>query len=278
MCGPAGTLAPLAATVVVVVESLMGFLDLLGGLRESLRLPRRRPAPVPVPPHQLPTIPAVIAALREIDGDLDHGDGVWQFNRMYLQVTELVGQRLREGYFDNHAFMERLDIVFAHLYLDTVEADAEGRHIAECWEPVFASRSVPLAPIQFAVAGMNAHINHDLAVATVATCEQLGLSPSSRGVRADYDKVTSLLAEVHEQVRQSFLDGVVLVVDQELTPLLTLVGSWSIGRAREAAWVNAEVLWRLRDTRILREEFRVSLCRAVGLAGRTLLVQVAEPV
>lgn len=125
---------------------------------------------------------------------------------------------------------------------------------------------------------MNAHINHDLGVAVVATCRQLGLSPDSRGVRSDYQKVTQLLAQVHEQVRQSFLDGVVLSVDRELSPLLTLMGSWSIDRAREAAWVNSEVLWELRDSPVLRESFRLSLCRAVGLAGRTLLVQVAEPV
>ncbi|MCK0113190.1 DUF5995 family protein [Ornithinimicrobium sp. F0845] len=256
----------------------MGFLDLLDRLRGAVGLPPRRPATTPVPPHQLPSVPAVVSALRDLSDELDHGDGVWQFNRMYLQVTELVEQRLNEGYFENDRFMERLDIVFAHLYLDTVQADAEGRAIPDCWEPVFASRSVPLAPIQFAIAGMNAHINHDLAVAVITTCEQLGLSPSSRGVRADYQKVTSLLAEVHEEVRQSFLDGLVLAVDQELTPLLTLVGSWSIGRARDAAWVNSEVLWHLRDTPLLREEFRASLCRAVGLAGRTLLVQVAEPV
>lgn len=256
----------------------MGFLDFLDTVRDVLRLPGRRRKPVAAPPHQLPTVPAVIAALREVGEDLDHGDGVWQFNRMYLQVTKLVGLRLTQDYFEDRRFMERLDIVFAHLYLDAVRADREGRKVPACWEPVFASRSAPLAPIQFAVAGMNAHINHDLAVAVVTACEQLGLSPDSRTVRADYDKVTTLLAEVHEQVRQSFLEGAVLAVDQELSPLLTLMGAWSIGRARDAAWVNSEVLWQLRDTPMLQEEFRGSLCRAVGLAGRTLLVQVAEPV
>lgn len=256
----------------------MGFRDLLDSLRSVLRLPRRRRPTAPVPPHQLPTVAAVVAELRRVDDDLDRGDGVWQFNRMYLQVTELVAARLTDGYFEDRAFMERLDIVFAHLYLDAVRADREGRAVPDCWEPVFASRSRPLAPIQFAVAGMNAHINHDLAVAVVTACEQLGLSPANRAVRSDYQKVTALLAEVHEQVRQSFVDGLVLAVDRELSPLLTLIGSWSIGRAREAAWVNCEVLWQLRETPVLREEFRVSLGRAVGLAGRTLLVQVAEPV
>ena len=43
----------------------MGFLDFLDTLRGALRLPPGRHATVPVPPHQLPTVPAVIAALRE---------------------------------------------------------------------------------------------------------------------------------------------------------------------------------------------------------------------
>lgn len=255
----------------------MGLRDLLGDLGSLLRLPGHRGAGVPVPPHQLPTVPAVVAALRDIGAELDQGDGVGQFNRMYLQVTEEVAARLGEGYFTDERFMERLDIVFAHLYLDTVRADTQGLPLPQCWEPVFASRIAPLAPIQFAIAGMNAHINHDLPVAVVTTCRQLGLDPGSRGVRRDYDKITQLLAQVHEQVRQSFLDGVVLAVDRELTPLLTLVGSWSVGRARDAAWINSEVVWQLRRTPGLEEEFRLNLCRSVGLAGRGLLVPVAAP-
>jgi hypothetical protein len=137
---------------------------------------------------------------------------------------------------------------------------------------------VPLAPIQFALSGMNAHINHDLPVAVLTTCRQLALDPESQAVREDFVKVNQLLAEVHERVRQSFLDGVVLAVDRELTPLLTLVGSWSVSRARDAAWVNSLVMWHLRHGPQLQEEFRTSLCRAVGLTSRTLLVQVAEPV
>lgn len=258
----------------------MGIFDLLDRVTTTVRsalppLPQRRTTP---PAHQLPDVPAVVAALRRIDRELDRRDGVWHFNQMYLRVTELVGERLGEGYFADDEFLERLDIVFAHLYLDAIQDDRQGRPVAQCWEPVFASRGMPLAPIQFAVAGMNAHINHDLAVAVVRTCEQLGRNPRSRGVKADYDKISALLAEVHEQVRQSFIKGMLLDVDREMSPLLNLVGSWSIGRARDAAWVNAKVLWRLRHSTQLQEEFRVNLCRTVGLAGRTLLVQVAEPV
>ncbi|WP_134774199.1 DUF5995 family protein [Ornithinimicrobium flavum] len=265
----------------------MGLRDLLDTVRATLRLPSLPPLPLlpgrmrreePVPAGQLPDVASVVAALRALDTELDRGDGVWHFNRMYLQVTELVEQRLHEGYFADDRFMERLDVVFAQLYLDAVHGDRVGLVPPPCWEPVLASRRTALAPIQFAVAGMNAHINHDLPVAVVTTCRQLGIDPTTRQVRSDYDKVSAVLAEVHEQVRQSFLDGIALEVDRELTPLLTLVGSWSVARAREAAWVNSEVLWALRAAPLLQEEFRASLSRTVGLVGRTLLVQVAEPV
>lgn len=231
----------------------------------------------PVPPGQLPDVAAVVARLQELDGQFAPGDGVAAFNRMYLQVTELVGERIEDGFFADPVFMTRLDVVFAGLYLDAVDGRAPAS-ADPCWQPLLECREQPLAPIQFAIAGMNAHINHDLAVAVVRTCRQLGLSPASPGVRSDYDKVTLLLAQVHEQVRQSFLDGLVLRVDRELSPLLTLVGAWSIGRARDAAWVSSGVLWELGREARLAEEFRRSLSRSVGMASRALLVQVAEPV
>ena len=44
------------------------------------------------------------------------------------------------------------------------------------WVPLFAQRSRRgVAPLQFALAGMNAHINRDLPVALVTTCRELGL-------------------------------------------------------------------------------------------------------
>ena len=92
-----------------------------------MRLPSLALGRSPVPSHQLPDVAAVVAALRTLHDELPTGDGVRQFNRMYLQVTELVGRRLGEGYFRNAEFMERLDVVFAHLYLDAVRDDREGR-------------------------------------------------------------------------------------------------------------------------------------------------------
>ena len=104
---------------------------------------------------------------------------------LYLLVTERVGERLAAHAFVNPAFLERLDTVFGGLYLEAVEAADDRR--SKAWTPLFESRAATgLIPLQFALAGMNAHINHDLAVATVRTCRQLGLSPTSPGVQTDY--------------------------------------------------------------------------------------------
>ena len=195
--------------------------------------------------------------MHEIDRALPGSDGVAAFNRMYLRVTELVRDRLVEGWFGNPAFVTRLDLVFAGLYLDAVGAGSPD----PSWQPLFTCRLEPgRVPIQFALAGMNAHINHDLPLAVVTTCRQLGLTPDSPGVEADYHRVNDLLAAVQEDVRRSFLDGIVLAVDEQYAgPVANLVSGWSIARARDAAWTNARVLWSLEGVEPLRTDFLATL-------------------
>jgi hypothetical protein len=124
---------------------------------------------------------------------------------------------------------------------------------------------------------MNAHINHDLAVAVVESCRQLGRSPSTPGIEGDYQRITRLLAEVQAEVRQSFLDGPALQLDRRYAaPIANLVGSGSIVRSRDAALYIASVLWSLNGTPGLREDYLDRLSRTVGMAGRLLLTPLDE--
>jgi hypothetical protein len=232
------------------------------------------PRPEPPAPGELTSVEALVGRMHEIDRALPPSDGVAAFNRMYLRVTELVRDRLVEGWFGNPAFVTRLDLVFAGLYLDAVRAGTPDAS----WQPLFTNRLQPgRVPIQFALAGMNAHINHDLPLAVVTTCRQLGLTPDSPGVEDDYHRVGDLLAAVQEDVRRSFLDGIALAVDEQYAgPVANLVSGWSIARARDAAWTNARVLWSLDGVEPLRTDFLVTLSRSVGMAGRYLLTPVAD--
>jgi len=128
----------------------------------------------------------VIARLRSIDHELPTSDGAAVFNRLYLTVTEQVAAGLAEPHvFRNPVFMEQLDVTFAGLWLEAY--DAPGNAWPKAWAPLFESRqNRSLLPIQFALAGMNSHIAHDLPVAVVRTCQNLGASPEDAGIHEDY--------------------------------------------------------------------------------------------
>jgi hypothetical protein len=87
----------------------------------------------------------------------------------------------------------------------------------------------------------------------------------------DYLRVNELLAQAEGEVRRSFLSEAGQVVDNRVGWAVHLVSSWSIERARDAAWANALTLWALRGTRIIRKEFLLAHARTVGLASRLLV-------
>jgi hypothetical protein len=53
----------------------------------------------------------VIHRMQKIRDSLKPHDGVACFNRMYLQVTELIGQNLVEDFFADDSFVDRLDVI-----------------------------------------------------------------------------------------------------------------------------------------------------------------------
>jgi hypothetical protein len=112
--------------------------------------------------------------------------------------------------------------------------------------------------VQFAVAGLNAHINHDLALSVVEVCAERGRDPDDPPFPVDYFRVTDVLVAIEAEVRQALLDELA-GLDGPVEPLLHLVGSWSLASARAAAWVKAQALWVTRRTRLLHDDLvRVS--------------------
>jgi len=47
---------------------------------------------------------------------------------------------------------------------------------------------------------------------------------------------------------------------------------WDVGRARDAAWTNAQSLWALGDESQLASDYMLALDRMVGFASRGLLI------
>jgi hypothetical protein len=228
-------------------------------------------------PTSLPsTVASVIDRLRAIQRGLPAGDGVGVFNRMYLDVTERVAAAIDEGTFVDPAFMAEFDVRFAQLWLAAYTSVADGRQPPSPGKPLFEERATPgVLPIQFALAGMNAHIEHDLPIAVVATCRSRRTSPAAAAVRQDYDAVNDVLAAVEGKVRRTFLTTVGRRVDKEVGPVVHLVSAWNIDKARDLAWVNVETLWALRTLGLLSSRYVGMLGHTVGMGSRVLLTPVA---
>ena len=152
---------------------------------------------------------------------------------------------------------------------------AAGSALTRSWAPLFASRSNPaIAPIQFALAGMNAHINHDLPLAMVSTCTALATAPDAGPHFADYQKVDQLLDAAEQSIRQSFESAPELAADRHLAAVATLIATWTINGARDMAWNNCLLLWAVRDDPIARGLFLDTLAVSTSLASQMLLVAV----
>ena len=220
----------------------------------------------------------VIAAMDAARAELPPHDGIGAFLDVYRRVTDQVRQRVAAATFTDPRFVEHLDVVFAGIFLEVPGTAVAGRAVNRSWQPLVDRRKRDdLQPIQFALAGMNAHINHDLAVAVVRTCLDTGTSPHKAGVHDDYERVNDVLAEVVRPIRQSFLDATVVAAGRPLSPLADLVTNFSIDKARDAAWVSALTLWEIRDVAFLERSFEQTLSRTVGLVSRQLLVSFRDP-
>lgn len=217
------------------------------------------------------TVDGVIVRLREIDAELSPDDGVAVFNRMYLTVTERIAAVIADPtMFRDSEMMAELDVGFANLWLAAYDADAARQAVTPAWQPLFQTRGAGRLPVQYAVAGMNTHIEHDLPIAVVGICRARGLEPDD--IHDDYETVNNVLAQVESSIRRSFLDALEREVDDRVGALVHLLSGWDIDRARDLSWVTAETIWALRRTGPLGDRFLAGLSHTVAMTSRALLI------
>ncbi len=190
------------------------------------------------------------------------------FNGMYLDVTERVAAAIDADDFADAAFMAELDVRFANRWLHAYDVAVEGGQPPSAWKPLFEERGARgVLPIQYALAGMNAHIEHDLPLAVVETCRSRRTEPGSGTVRQDYERVNEVLASVESAIRESFLTAIGRRVDEEIGAVVHLVNAWKIDKARDLAWVNVETLWAVRKLELLFDCYAAMLSHTVGMGS-----------
>jgi hypothetical protein len=224
------------------------------------------------------SIPAVLQLMQTIDNTCVDGDGLKWFNRLYLQVTQAVENRVAAGGFSNPAWFVELDVQFANLYFNALSAALTGPSYpapcSGCWQALFSCRNqTRTARIQFAVAGMNAHINHDLPLAVLSTCKTEKTIP--RHGTAQYNGYTSIDATLDTLIDTAKQELNVRLLGDPLpavSHLEDLLAAWNLAAAREQAWTTAECLWN--DSALAAKIRMDAIDGLTTVIGKALLIPV----
>jgi hypothetical protein len=221
------------------------------------------PAPV--------TIADVVARMQAIDAQLPSNDGIKWFNRLYLMVTQQVDLHPPGGAWKSPLWLNRLDVVFAGLYFSALADFISEQSVPSAWNALFEARyRTGIDRIQFALAGMNAHINHDLALALLATDAEFNFVPAPGSPEfADYQSVNGLLNTVMPSALTMLATDTLGVIAQDTGKIGRLLAFWNICRARDLAWEFANHL-RCLDP-LSRDLALGSQDTLTGALGRAIL-------
>lgn len=227
------------------------------------------------------SIPDVLTVMQGIDAALPDDDGLKWFNYLYMKVTESIDTKPPAEGWEDPAWLARLDVVFAGLYFTAVAAwERDPDSAPGAWIPLFEARNKPgIQRLQFALAGMNAHINRDLQVALVQTGKELEIPPQSGTPEyRDYERVNTILEQVEGQVKQEFATGAVGKISDDLGAIGDVIAMWNIRTARETAWGGSQLLWTFSSSPFpgTADVYVKHLDRTFGLVGRALLLPVGR--
>jgi hypothetical protein len=222
------------------------------------------------------SIPDVLQTMQTIDALCVAGDGLKWFNGLYLQVTQAVQSRVASREFSDPAWLALLDVEFAKLYFSALSGYLSGQNVAGCWWALFSVRAdVRIARLQFALAGVNAHINHDLPAALVATCTASSTVPRHGTPQyADYTNVNSTLDSLIETAKRTLHVRLLGDALPPVSQLEDIVAAWGTSAAREQAWNHSEALWQLRHLPAIAAGYMDGLDGLATFGNKILLVPV----
>ncbi len=211
------------------------------------------------------TIDEVISKLDAIiERSRRDNDRSGYFACLYRNVTINVKRGIATGRFQDGARMEKLDVLFANRYLDAYDAWRAGKPTTRSWKAAFtAAGSWPPLIVQHLMLGINAHINLDLGIAAVQTCNGDPLL----ALKHDFDAINNLLGEMLDDVQMriakvspwmGILDSVGCRTDEQIC-------GFCLNQARDISWLSANTLHPLSAPQLATEIDRAD-CRVAALA------------
>jgi hypothetical protein len=167
------------------------------------------------------------------------------FALAYLRTTEEYRRTIEDPtFFEDTAFVNHEDVVFARLYFDAFDAWHKGRYeaVPPAWAIAFGAADDRAVSASGNLAlGINAHVQRDLPFALAA----IGLvKPDGSSRKRDHDRVNEFLNRVtddlYAEIARRFdptIDDGDLPGTADNAALFQIIPTW-----REIAWRNAERL------------------------------------
>jgi hypothetical protein len=208
------------------------------------------------------SIEQVLDSFERLERSLyDRRDRRAVFATTYLTMTREIGERVVHHDFHDAEWVGRYAIAFANLYRVALLAYERGEReaVARPWQISFdtSSASENLL-LQDMLLGVNAHINHDLAIALV----EVGIDTRREERRADHFAVNEAIRHATEAVQKRFAGlyaPVYRLLDHLLGDFDADVANFSIEKARLNAWISAVSLAGARS-----EEERGLVLRSIS--------------
>lgn len=216
----------------------------------------------------------IAKAFDELEDLLPEGDGVRWFVTVHKAMSETVAHDITTKAFLNPTLLEQLDIHLCTFFFDAVAADARGetKEIRHSWRPLFERRhDTGIEPVQFAMAGINAHIATDLARAVRVTCQMAEMEVDrDTDLYRDYVRINDLETDLREKIKGQLYTEAMKTLGRRLGKIDEMLETFGFWAAREAAWISADVMEKLPD--VLEGTHAEFLDRTTGFANRLLLI------
>ena len=190
-------------------------------------------------------------SIQEVLGRLDSivkeaiktNDRLGLFAYVYRRTTAEIQKEIQLKNFEDNERLEKMDVVFANLYLDAYYDYQNNKEVSKSWEFAFVHKDEPLTILQHILIGMSTHINLDLAIA--ASRSMIGEELSE--IENDFNKVNDVLFNITNELQERL---------GKVSPLLFLLDwagknsdekviDFSMRKAREQSWNGANLLWEL---------------------------------
>lgn len=191
-------------------------------------------------------VAGVLAAMDTRLDELPAAHAGWEaFLATYRRTTAAVGEAVRGGFFEDGAWVERWDVVFARHYLDAHDAALAGGEVPRPWRLAFDADPA-LPALRRVLLGINAHVNFDLPQALVGVIDAADFDDPALMARRrrDHERIDAVLAARVGAENQRM--GRVPPTDRILAPLNRLASRRFLREARRKVWHNTHELHAAR--------------------------------